>query len=460
MLGKQHAKVTVFGLGLFGGGAGAARFWAELGSRVTVTDLRTAGELAPALRELDDLDLTFVLGEHREVDFAAADIVVVNPAVKPDNPYLALARERGATVVTEVGTALRLARGMTCGVTGSNGKSTTTALLGHMLRACEPDALTGGNIGGSLLPRMKDRRPTAPVALELSSFQLHYLGEQKLAPRVAVVTNLAPNHLDWHGDVAAYYDAKRNILRHQSWRDLAVLNAADPVLRAWADDCCSRVGLFGLDDPGCANAAFVRDDCAVVRFAGEERIAFALADLPLPGRHNVENALAAALAARAVVDDPAAAGRAVASFEGLPHRLELVATVGGVRWYNDSIATTPESAVAALRAVEGPKVILLGGYDKGLAYDALAEEVAARAAAAVVMGDVGPRIEEALAAAGFAEATRAAESFAEAVETAAGLAGPGGAVLLSPACASYGMFANFQERGEAFRRLVRALAAR
>ncbi|MFW5857652.1 MAG: UDP-N-acetylmuramoyl-L-alanine--D-glutamate ligase, partial [Planctomycetota bacterium] len=401
----------------------------------------------------------YVLGEHREADFAAADVVVVNPAVRPDHPCLAVARAHGASIVTEVGTVLRLAHGMTVGVTGSNGKSTTTALLGHMLRAVEPRTLVGGNLGGSLLPQMKTHWPSAPLVLELSSFQLHYLGEQALAPRVAVITQLAPNHLDWHGSLAAYYDAKRNILRRQSWRDLAILNAADPVLRDWAAACCSRVGRFALDDPGGPNAAFVRDGQAIARLAGEEQAGFALADLPLPGRHNVENALAALLAARAVLGDVAAAGRAAPGFRGLPHRLEPVGAIGGVRFVNDSVATTPESAVAALSSTAGPTVLIAGGYDKGLPFDALAAVVAEQATAAVLLGDAADRIAAALDAAGFADRTHRAGTLAEAVDAARRLCPAGGTVLLSPACASYGAFTDFEARGEAFRRLVQERGA-
>jgi UDP-N-acetylmuramoylalanine--D-glutamate ligase len=458
MLGKERARVTVMGLGLFGGGVGAARFWAELGSRVTVTDRRSADELAPSLARLRDLSLRYVLGEHREEDFRTADVVVVNPAVKPDNPYLALARASGATIATEVGTVLRMVHGPSVGVTGSNGKSTTASLIGHVLSGWNRRTLVGGNLGGSLLPEMKRYWPSAPVVLELSSFQLHYLGEQRLAPRVAVVTNLAPNHLDWHGTLDAYYAAKRQILRHQDAGGAAVLNADDPALREWAPACHGRLGLYALEDPGSLHAAFVRRGRVVLRFCGHEAEVLPVADLPLPGTHNLQNALAACLAVGFVARTAAPLTAHLPSFEGLPHRLETVAERAGIRYVNDSIATTPESAIAGLQTVPGPLVLIAGGSDKGSDFTAFGRAVAEHAEAVVLIGLTADAVAAAVGAAGAAEKVHRAETLEAAVARAAALCPAGGAVLLSPACASHDMFASFEERGERFRACARGEA--
>ncbi|MFH0910387.1 MAG: UDP-N-acetylmuramoyl-L-alanine--D-glutamate ligase [Planctomycetota bacterium] len=457
MLGRERAKVTVMGLGRFGGGAGAACFWAGLGSTVTVTDLRTGAELSDSLEALRGISCRYVLGRHEEEDFRRADVVVVNPAVKPGNPFVELARKHGARIITEIGTVLRLLHGPTFGVTGSNGKSTTTSLLGAMLKAADPDTLVGGNIGGSLLSEIPTHPPSSPVVMEFSSFQLYYLGSQKMSPHVAVVTNLAPNHLDWHGSVEAYYAAKENLLRFQSPEDVAVLNAADPVLREWGGKTLGRTVFYAPDDPDTPNAAFVRDGGVVVRLGGREAHAFALREMRLPGPHNLMNALAAAAAAYAQLHETRPRAEGVANFAGLPHRLELVAAVQGVRYYNDSDATTPESAMAALRSFDCPRVLIAGGSDKGASFAELGRAIAREAHRAVLFGKTAPALRAAVEAAGGGGRVETARDLADAVARAREGCPEGGVVLLSPACASFDMFTDYEARGERFREIVMRL---
>ncbi|MHC4884018.1 MAG: UDP-N-acetylmuramoyl-L-alanine--D-glutamate ligase, partial [Planctomycetota bacterium] len=339
-VGGRPKRVTVMGLGLFGGGVGAARFWAGLGSTVTVTDLRDATVLAPSLQALEGTSCHFVLGEHRVEDFIDTDLVIVNPAVKPGNPYVEAAREAGVTIDSEIGTLLQLLRGTVYGVTGSNGKSTTTAMLGSIMTRFSPHALVGGNLGGSLLEEAQRRSPTTPVILELSSFQLHYLNEQPRSPQVAVVTNLSPNHLDWHGCEEAYYEAKRTILRYQWPEDLAVLPAGDARIERWAEKVRCRIVWVGHEDPDTPNAAFYRGDALVVRWAGRERASISDRCIQVPGAHNRLNAAMAAAAAigTGVGEEFVAAG--LEAFQGLPHRLERVAEKDGITYINDSISTT------------------------------------------------------------------------------------------------------------------------
>lgn len=472
-----HRRITVMGLGLFGGGVGAARFWSGLGSAVTVTDLRSAEELAPSLRQIEDLDIRFVLGEHRDEDFKNADLVVVNPAVKPENRYIRLARAAGAEIITEVGLVFRLAKGPILGVTGSNGKSTTTALLGEILKRHNPGTLVGGNLGGSLLPELKDHLPSAPLVLELSSFQLHYLKLQSIAPQVAVITNLSPNHLDWHKTVLSYYEDKRNILRFQNATDWAVVNVEDPTLREWTETCRARLLRVARDDPGSEHACYIKDAAIHVRLDGETTQLAPLSSLRLPGRHNELNALQAAGAAFVFSRDADAVREGLSAFRGLPHRLEEVGAVGDVRFINDSIATTPESAICALHAFKEPKVIIAGGYDKGVSFDALGKAILERAEAVVLVGQTATAIREAVQKA-MQELLReqkvvgdsrydereplvidAGPDFDSAVRVAREICPAGGVVLLSPACASYDMFINFEQRGEVFRRLVEQMRA-
>lgn len=456
---ERHQRILIMGLGLFGGGVGAARFWAKLGSRVTVTDKKTAEILAPSIAELEGLNLTYRLGGHDKADFRDCDLVVVNPAVKPDDEYLCAARDAGAKIVTEIGLVFRLATGPVIGVTGSNGKSTTTALIGSMLECHDPGTLVGGNIGGSLLDEMPEHNPASPLVLELSSFQLHYLRDQAPAPRVAAVTNLSPNHLDWHGTVLRYYEDKRNIARFQGADDYLVLNAEDATLREWAPLCPARKIMTALADPGGENACFVRNGKITLRLSGGEQALCDLDLLRLPGAHNRCNAVMAAAAAYAYCRDAVAIRRGLESFAGLPHRLETVAEAGGVKFVNDSIATTPESAICGLDSFDRPIVIIAGGYDKGTPFEEFGAKVAAKAEAAVLIGATAGKMREIILRHKPGFRLEMPEDFPAAVARAHALCPPGGVVLLSPACASYGWFQNFQQRGEIFRRLAQDLAS-
>ncbi len=459
------------GLGLFGGGVGAARFWSELGAEVTVTDLRTAEELAPSVTALEGTNCRFILGEHREEDFRRCDLVVVNPAVRPDNRLLRLARSCGARITTEIGLVWRLASGPILAVTGTAGKSTTVSLLGAMIKAFDPRTLVGGNLGGSLLPEIKRHPPSAPIVLELSSFQLHYLKPQRIAPEVAVVTNLAPNHLDWHGTALRYYEDKRNIIRYQQPTQWAVLNAEDVALRQWAAEAPARVIYVGRSDPERADACFVSGMLAddqtpphgahiIMRLQGDEQPLAEVSALRLRGPHNLLNALQAAAAAYVFCRAPRAVLAGLTAFGGLPHRLEEIATWRGIKFINDSKATTPEATILALRSFAGAVVLIAGGSDKGASFAALGAAIAKYAAAVVLLGDTAARIKaEILRAAGEVAPPiyEEGDDFAGAVRKAAEACPAGGVVLLSPACASFDMFANYESRGERFREIVQSL---
>ncbi len=462
------------GLGLFGGGAGVARYFAERGARVTVTDAAPAEKLAPSVDGLAGLGIEFVLGRHRDRDFIDTDLVVANQSVRPENRFLALARAAGVPVVTETGLALALNRSPWVGVTGSSGKSTTAALIGEMLRCHHPDTLFGGNIGGDLVSRVAGRPVDAPLVVELSSFQLTHLRDdfadgRALPPRVAVVTNVTPNHLDWHSDFAEYAGAKQVLFRYQDAGAWAVLNADDDVVRAWADDreaVPARVVLTARDDPGGEDAAFVRDGDIVVRLDGAVAGRFSLEAFRLLGRHNRVNAVQAAAAAFLMCGDDSAVREGLARFAGLPHRLETVGKIGDVLFVNDSKSTTPEAARTALAAMDRPVVLIAGGYDKGSPFDDLAVAIQERAEAVVLLGPGGERLREAIGAAAGARSARAGRrplvvaeagnDFDLAVAEARRLAPAGAVVLLSPACASYGIFVNYEERGRRFRELVAA----
>lgn len=492
-------RVTVLGLGVLSGGVASARYFAARGADVTVTDLQPEEALRKSIGALSPWPVRYVLGEHREEDITGADLVVVGPAVKDDNPFLRLARDRGVTLTTEMNLVFETCRRPITGITGSNGKTTTTRLLGALYQAADPAVMVGGNIGRSVLNELEEEASDSPVILELSSFQLHRLAWILRSPAVAVVTNLSPNHLDWHGTFDAYERAKQHILHYQSPEDVAVLNADDERLRQWAPLCRGRVAWFSMEGPvetGC----FVRDgqvvfrsasdvlgsagerdstgehnpgdepetsgerDSVVERESAAERVICPMDSLRLPGPHNRANMLAAVTAACLGGIPTAAIRSTVEAFRGVEHRLEEIAEIDGVGYYNDSACTTPASTVTALRAFDTPVVLIAGGYDKGTPFDSMASELVRRARAAVLIGATAEAIETSIGKVCAADSAvvkppviARADSLDEAVRQSAGLAHPGDVVVLSPGCASFDMFTNFEERGQRFKKAVAAL---
>jgi len=449
-------RVLVMGLGLFGGGVGAVRYLCAAGARVTVTDLRGEGDLHESLRSIQDLEVEYRLGGHSAADFRRADLVVANPAVPRTSEYLLAAVSAGVPVTTEIALFVAQCESPVVGITGTSGKTTTTCLVAEMLRRTVPQTLVGGNLGGSLLDRLGGTGPDVPVVLELSSFQLDRLGELPWSPDTAVVTNFAPNHLDIHGSLDAYRDAKRQILAHQDSEGQSVLNVDDAEVASWETLGGGRTVPFSLErslDCG----VFVQGGEVRQTITGAEDEVCAVSKLRLPGRHNLANALAATGAALCQGAPVSEVRHVLESFQGVEHRMERVSEVCGVTYYNDSIATSPDRTAVALEAFSRPVVLVAGGYDKGIGYGCLGELIARKVRHLVVLGATADAIAAAVPP-GAATGVHRVGSLEEAVSTTTALAEHGDVVLLSPASASYDMFMNFEERGKAFKRLVRALA--
>ncbi len=465
----QGKRALVMGLGVHGGGVGVARFLALHGAEVTVTDLRTADELRASIDALAGLPIRFVLGEHREADFRQAEIVVRNPAAPPTSRYLQIAREAGAVVEMEMTLFFRFCPGPILGVTGTKGKTTTTLLLGAMLREQFPDTVVAGNLRISALDQLPLIGIATPVVLELSSFVLEGLGAAGLSPKIACMTTIAPDHLDRHGTMEAYIQAKEQIWRHQHPGDAVVLNANAPVMRAMAvveqrpGDVVWFAGSDGAHRLKGKRAAFWRgneliwQDCANDASATHTVIC-TRDDVRLPGVHNLANIAAATAAACAFGVAPECIRRAVQTFSGVEHRLEFVREHNGVRYINDTTATAPEAAIAALRTFDAPIVLIAGGANKNLPFDALAREIAQRARAVILLqGTATPALQDALRATGAGVAIFGPfDDFEQALDTARRIAAPGDIVLLSPGCASFGMFRHEFHRGETFRRIVQS----
>jgi UDP-N-acetylmuramoylalanine--D-glutamate ligase len=455
----QGKKVTVAGLGTFGGQVTAAKFFAGLGAKVTVTDKKKREALEVSLGELDGLDIRYVLGSHDDKDFTQADLVVASPAIPETSEYLQKAEKAGVPITHEMDVFFGLCKAPIVAITGSNGKSTTTALLAHIAGKCHKGGKVwlGGNIGKSLLLDAAVISPRDAVVLELSSFQLEDLGALKVSPHGALVTNLTPNHLDRHVTFEAYADAKRNITRFQSEGDFLVLNADDDNLAGW-ERTKAKVLYFGKMRAKSRPGVYVSGRSLVFVGEGPDRPMEVPKGWRLRGEHNLMNLAAACAAAGEMGISLADALAAAEDFKSLPHRLEYCATAGGVEFYNDSIATTPESAEVGLDSFTQPIILIAGGYDKGVDLSSFARKAAGRVKALVAIGKTGDAIAAAAKAENAALAILRPATFSEAIMAAYAAAAPGDVVLMSPACASYDMFNNFQERGDIFRRTAIALA--
>lgn len=451
----QEKQIVV--LGLARQGKAVARFLAERGARVIVSDLKGADELAAARSELSDLPLEYELGGHPETLLDKADLLFLSGGVPASLPLVATAHARGIPTSNDSQLFLEACPAETVGLTGSAGKSTTTALLGEMGRAEGVTTWVGGNIGRPLLRDLDGMTQEDLVVIELSSFQLELM---TTSPTVAAVLNLTPNHLDRHGTMANYTAAKARILENQTEEDAAVLNHDDPLAWRLRDRVRGRLLSFGQGEPPQGEGAFLRGPDVWLHAGGEEEPVLPVAEIALRGEHNVGNVLAACALAAAVGLSTAAMAAAGRTFAGLPHRLEQVGTVAGVDWYNDSIATTPERAVAGIRSFQRPLVLLAGGRDKGLDWRPLAQEMIGRVRVLVTFGECGGTVASAVRQE--ADGTDGphiieVSELAEAVDRAAGAAEHGDVVLLSPGGTSFDDFADFEERGDRFRELVGAL---
>ena len=455
----QDKRVTVMGLGGFGGGVGVTRWLAAAGAKVTVTDKAPAEKLAASLDQIADLNVTLHLGGHDPRDFRETDAVVVNPAVPETSEFLQLARDSGVSITTEINLFVERCRARCVGVTGSVGKSTVTAMIGHVLKKGIEGSRdqgikvwVGGNIGKSLLDGLTQITADDIVVLELSSFQLQRTPLVQWSPHVAVITNITPNHLDWHGSFAAYMAAKLNLIRFQDpQRDVIVMQDT-PELQQTCEQLFGKVAgvwRYGLDGdvPVATRLARATDG------HDAQRLQWDRLRLAVPGRHNRENAAAALAVAHSLGEPDDVAIAALATFEALPHRLQKVAERDGVTYYDDSKSTTPEAALTALRAIEAPLLVILGGYDKGSDLRPVAAEAAKRTKFAACIGTTGPGLAEAIQAAG--GKAKLYEDLTAAMVACRQRAVSGDVVLLSPACASWGQFVDYRARGQMFARLAR-----
>ena len=446
-------RVLVVGLGR--SGLAAALFLRRHGAQVTVSDVRSAEALEKEMPRLLEEGIAVEAGGHGLLTFRRQDLLVLSPGVPLDTPEIKQVRGFGQTILGEVELASRFLRGRTLAITGSNGKTTTTSLCGEILKASGAPTLVGGNIGVPVVELADRSQENGWNVLEISSFQLETT--DTFRPRIAVLLNVTPDHLDRHGSFESYREAKERIFAQQTGEDFVVLNADDAVAQGAAARAKGQIFWFSRTRV-VRQGAFVLN--GVVMFRASERAAsepvLAVAAIPLKGAHNVENVLAAVAACRLAGVSAEVIRATVEGFKAVEHRLELVGEVAGVAYYNDSKATNVDAAAKALASFERGVHLILGGKDKDSDYRELRPLLAGRVKAVYTIGAAAAKIEAHLAG---AAAVRRAGTLAEAVEQAASAAEAGDTVLLAPACASFDQFRDYEDRGEQFKQRVRALSA-
>jgi len=444
----QGKRVVIIGLARQG--KALAQFLSQKGVEVVVSDQQSAEQLAPAIKELAAYELTYQLGSHPSSLLEGTDVLFLSGGVPVDLPLAVEARKRGIELANDTQLFLEVCRAPVIGITGSAGKTTTTSLVGRMAEIAfagsERRAWVGGNIGDDL------------VIMELSSFQLELM---TMSPHIAAVLNLTPDHLDRHGSMEVYAAAKRRILANQLKDDIAVVRHDDPLAWEMRSLVQGRMIAFGWEQPADEKeSAYVRDGVLRLMSGDVEQEICSVEKVALRGRHNLMNLLAASALASAAGLPIEAMSEAASNFQGVPHRLEFVRRVQGADWYNDSIATTPDRALVAVRTFVEPKVLLAGGQDKDLPWEAFAREVVRRVDHLILFGEAAQKIERHIkdAAKDDAKPTLViCEGLADAVQAAAAVAEEGDVVVLSPGGTSFDEFSNYEVRGEKFRALVEEL---
>lgn len=449
-------KVAVLGIGV--SNTPLIKYIAGLEADITAFDKSDEKKLSPVIKQFDGLGIKYSLGADYLKNLKGYDMIFRTPGMRFDLPELLAEVQRGAELTSEMEVFMDLCPAKIYAVTGSDGKTTTTTLVYNMLKEQGYNCWLGGNIGTPLLEKIEEVKAADKVVLELSSFQLHTM---KKSPDVAVITNLSPNHLDIHKSMDEYINAKKNIFIHQDKNCKTILNYDNEITRSFENEVKGQTVFFSrLGQP--ANGAVLKEGVLIYRQDGKEKKIVKAEDIILPGDHNVENYLAAIAA---VIDDVDISSiyKVATTFSGVEHRIEPVREVNGIRFYNDSIGTSPTRTIASLRSFKQKVILIAGGYDKKIPYDTMGEVLVDKVKTLVLTGATAPKIEKALKdtmkqnGQGKEIEVINCDSFDEAVTTAYKSAQPGDVVLMSPASASFDMFRNFEERGNRFKKIVNSL---
>jgi len=445
-------KVTIMGLGLHGGGVGVTKFFCKQKAKVLITDLKTEKELKESVEKLKGLPIKFSLGGHKEKDFLGADLIIKNPDIPQDSPFLKLAREKGIPVKTDIGIFFDLFRGEIIGITGTKGKSTVATLTYEFLKKKDQNTALAGNIGLSPLELLLEAQRPNRVVLELSSFELEDL---RKSPKIAVITNILKDHLNRYKSFEDYIKAKKEIFLHQKKEDILVLNYDDEVVREFSSEAFSKVYFFSKKEI-LKNGCFIKGDKI---YFNKEPIC-RLEDIQLKGKHNIFNILAAVSVAKLLKVKPENIEEVLREFKGIPFRQELIAEIRGVKFFNDTTATIPAAVIFAINNLssQGKLILIAGGVDKNLEYGNLAKKIKEKVSYLILLpGTATNKLKKELT--GFSKVFFA-NSMREAVRKSFSLAKKGDIVLLSPGAASFNLFKNEFDRGEKFNKEVKACEAR
>ncbi|BCJ86075.1 UDP-N-acetylmuramoyl-L-alanine--D-glutamate ligase [Effusibacillus dendaii] len=448
-----HGK-NVLVLGLARSGAAVARLLQKQGAHVTVNDQKEREAFGDVPDQLEKLSIQLVFGGHPAgIVSERLDLLVKNPGIPYSAAPVQKAMELGIPVVTEIEIAYQFAKAPIIGITGSNGKTTTTSLTGEILQAAGLRPVVAGNIGTALSEIVETVEADQWLVAELSSFQLQ--GTIQFRPWIGALLNIYNAHLDYHGTMESYIAAKSRLFRNQTSDDVAVLNADQPAVMRLADSINGRIFPFSLSK-SLEEGVFVKDETIIVRSNGQDVHVCRLDEIPLKGVHNLENVLAATAITFSAGASPASIREGIRRFKGVEHRLEFVADVKGVSYYNDSKATNAEAATRAITSFQNPVVLIAGGLDRGTDFAELTPIFQKHLKAIVTLGQSADKLSAVAEKAGVTE-RRQAGSIEEAVKMAASLAQPGDSVLLSPACASWDMYSSFEERGRIFKKAVHTM---
>ncbi len=474
----KNKKVTVIGLGLHGGGEGLVRYLAEKGAEVLVSDTKSAKELELTLKNLSDLkNVEYHLSGHIWEDFKSADIIFLNPAVKKSSLWVKKIEKAKIPISSEMNLFFQLCPGKIIGVTGTNGKSTTAHLifeilknkfepvfsLGSQLKEEDSDrrkVYFGGNIGGSLLKYIDQISKDDLILLELSSFQLADFPQIKISPHISIILNITPDHLDQHANFSEYATAKKNILRFQKETDFAILNYDQKIVRKTREKTPAQV-LFFSQKRDLSKGAFLEDDKVIVSFRGKKFSIIDISELKILGKHNIGNVLAAVLVGILYGIKSEKISQTLLRFSGLSHRIEFIEEISGVKFYNDSKATTPESTIAAVKCFKKPVILICGGKEKNTNPSRLAEIIVQRAKYVFLIGETAKKLESLI----FKKSKTTEKSVLKKVTVskylkrafvdAIKIAKKGDTILLSPAASSFDQFENFEQRGDKFKKLIK-----
>ena len=456
----KDKKITVMGLGLHGGGIGTVRFLVSAGAKVIVTDLKSKEYLAPSLEKLKDLKgVEYVLGQHRTEDFTKVDMIIKTPPASWTSKHIKLALDNNIPVEIDSSLFFKLCHNPIIGVTGTRGKTTTASLIYEILKTAGKNPIKAGIGQISVLDKLKELKKDSLVVFELSSWRLSALGRNKLSPKIAVITNVYPDHLNHYKSMAEYIADKKNIFLHQKAGDVCVINSDNEITRGFESEIKAEIIKFSTHKISNGKTAYIDNEEIYLNNGIDDKKIMNVAEVKIKGRHNLSNILAAIGVAEALGIEMDLVKKTIIEFKGLPHRLEFVRELNGVQYYNDTSATSPEGAISGINSFAEPIILIAGGSDKKLDMAEFARTISEKIKGVIfIKGEGTDKIISALQKIiPDAEKFKIVESMDKAVELAKNSAEKGDVVLLSPGTASFGLFVNEFDRGNKFKEAVKAL---